>query len=102
VVPDHRVPLGDNAGVFDALVVGGRTIVVSVVDLEAPSAVLPQGAIPFGVVRLFVATFETIGEGGTLALVGLVFRDGTCFQTIFSFDVAPLIFWWPLSSEDAG
>ena len=71
------MPLGDDACVFDALVMGGGAIIVSVVDVEAPSAILPQGAVPFSVVRLFVATFEAIGEGGALALVGLFFWDGT-------------------------
>jgi len=102
VIPDHRVPFGDDAGVFNALVMGGRAVVVSMVDMEAPLAVLPQGAVPFGVVGLLVATFVTIGEWGMFALVGLVFRNSACLQTIFSFDVAPLIFWWPLSSEDVG
>jgi len=102
MVADHWMPLGDNAGIFDALVVGGRAVVVSMVNAEAPSTVLPQGAVPFGVVGLLVATFETIREGGMFALVGLVFWDSACLKTVFSFDVAPLIFWWPLSSEDAG
>ena len=78
VVPNHQVPLRDDAGVLDALIMGGRTVVMSVVDPEAPPTVLPQGAVPFGVVGLLVATFETIGEGGALALVGLIFRDSVC------------------------
>jgi len=78
VVADHWMPLRDDAGVFDALIMGGRAIVVSMVNAEAPLTVLPQGAVPFGVVGLLVATFETIGEGGTFALVGLVFRDSAC------------------------
>ena len=41
MVADHWMPLGDDAGVLDALVMGGRAIVVSVVNAEAPSAVLP-------------------------------------------------------------
>jgi len=96
------VPFRDDASVFDTLIMGGRAVVMSMVNAEAPSTVLPQGAVPFSVVGLLVATFETIGEGGALALVSLVFWDSTCLQTVFSFDVAPLIFWWPLSSEDAG
>jgi len=81
---------------------GGGAVVVSMVNAETPSAIFPQGAISFGVVRLLVATFEAIGEGGTLALVSLVFRDGACFETVLSFDVAPLILGWPLSGENAG
>ena len=96
------MPLGDDAGVFDALIMGGRAIVMSMVNVEAPSTVRPQGAVPFGMVGLLIATFETIGEGGMFVLVGLVFWDSVCLQTVFSFDVAPLIFWWPLSSEDTG
>ena len=76
VVADHWMPLGDDAGAFDTLIMGGRAIVMSVVNVEAPLTVLPQGAIPFGVVWLFVTTFETIGERGTLALVSLLFWDG--------------------------
>jgi len=53
-------------------------------------------------VGLFIATFEAVREEGTLALVGLVFGDSACFQAVFSFNVAPLILGWPLSSEDAG
>jgi len=94
--------LRDDAGVFNALIMGGRAVVVSVVDAKTPSTILPQGTVPFGVVRLLVATFETIGEGGALVLVSLVFWDGACFQTVFSFDITPLVFWWSLSSEDTG
>jgi len=58
---------------------GGRAIVVSVVNAETPPAVLPQGAVPFSMVWLVVAAFKAVGEGGALALVSLVFRDGACF-----------------------
>jgi len=33
--------LGDNASIFDTLIMGGRTVVVSVVHAETPSAVFP-------------------------------------------------------------
>jgi len=79
VIANHWVPLGDDAGVLDTLIMGGGAVVVSVVNAEAPSAVLPQGTIPFGVVRLFITTFEAVGEGGVLAFVGLVLGDGACF-----------------------
>jgi len=101
VVANHWVPFGDDAGIFDALVMGGGAVVVSVVNTETPSTVLPQGAIPFGMVRLLVATFEAIREGGALVLVSLVLWDSTCFEAIFSFDVTPLVFGWPLSGENA-
>jgi len=96
------VPLGDDAGVFNALVMGSGAVVVSMVNAETPPTVLPQGAIPFGVVRLFVAAFEAIGEGGALTLVSLILRNSMCFKAILSFDVTPLVFGWPLSGEDAG
>jgi len=96
------VPLRDDAGVLDTLIMGGGAIVMSMVDPEAPSAVFPQGAIPFSVVWLFVAAFEAIGEGSALALVSLVFRDGACFQAVFSFNITPLILWWSLGSKDMG
>jgi len=41
MVADHGMPLGDNAGVLDTLIMGGRAVVVSVVNAEAPPAVLP-------------------------------------------------------------
>jgi len=72
------VPLGDDAGIFDALIMGGGAVVVSVVNAETPPTILPQGAIPFSVVGLFVAAFETVRERGALALVSLVFGDGAC------------------------
>jgi len=96
------VPLGDDAGIFDTLIVGSGAIVMGVVNAEAPSAVLPQGAVPFGVVRFLVATLETVREGGALALVSLIFRDGTCFQTVLPLHVTPLVLWWSLGSEDTG
>ena len=96
------MPLGNDTSVLDALVMGSGAVVMSVVNTETPSAILPQGAIPYGMVGLVVATFEAIRERGVLSLVSLVFRDGTCFKAVFSFDVAPFIFGWSLSSEDTG
>jgi len=81
---------------------GSGAVVVSVVNAETPSTVFPQGAIPFGVVGLFVAAFEAVREGGALTFVGLTLWNGVCFKAIFSFDVAPLLFRWPLSGENAG
>ena len=79
----------------------GGAIVVGMVDTEAPPTVLPQGAIPFGVVRFFIAALETIREGGALSLpFDLVFGYGTQLKAIFSFDVAPLVFWRPLCCMD--
>jgi len=100
VVADHRVPFGDNAGVLDTLVMGGGAVVVSMVNAETPPAVFPQGAVPFGVVGFFVAAFKAVGEGGALTLVSLFFWDSTCFEAVFSFDVTPLVFGWPLSGEN--
>jgi len=102
VVAYHWVPLWDDACLPCALVMGNGTIVVSVVNMEAPSTVLPQGTIPFSMVRFFVTALETIGEGGAFALVTLVFEDSVQLEAIFSFDVTPLIFRWPLSSKDTG
>jgi len=72
------VPLGNDAGILSALVMGGGAVVISVVDVEAPLAVFPQGAIPFSVIGLLVVAFETVGEGGAFAFVGLIFGDGAC------------------------
>jgi len=96
------VPLGDDTSVFDALIMGSRAVVMSVVNAETPPTVFPQGAVPFVMIGLVVAAFKAIGERGTFMLVSLVFRDGACFQTIFSFNIAPLVFGWPLSGENAG
>ena len=65
-VTHHHMPLWHNTCIFDALEVRGGAIVMGVVDAEAPPTVLPQGAVPFSVVGFFVATFETVGEGGVL------------------------------------
>ena len=66
-----------NTHVLDTLEVGGGAVIMGVVDMEAPPTVLPQGAVPFGVVRLFVTTLETVGEGGALTLpLALVHRYG--------------------------
>ena len=91
------MPLWHNARVLDALEVRGGAIVMGMVDADAPPAVLPQGTIPLGMVRLFVATLEAIGEGGALSFpFALVFWDGAQLEAVFSFDVAPLIFGWSL------
>ena len=96
------MPLGDDAGVFDTLVMGGGAVVMSMVNAETPSTVFPQGAIPLGMVGLFVAAFEAVGERGALTLVSLILRDGTCFEAVFPFDVALFIFGRSLSSENTG
>jgi len=81
---------------------GNRAVVMGVIDVEAPTTVLPQGTIPFGMVRFFVTTFEAIGERGALAFVTFVFGDSAQLKTIFALDVAPLILRWSLSSKDTG
>ena len=55
---------------------GGGAIIVSVVNMEAPMTVLPQGTVPFSVVRFFVTALETIRERGMFVLMTLVFGDG--------------------------
>jgi len=71
------VPLRHNAGIFDALEVGGGAVVMSVVDAEAPPTVLPQGAVPFSMVRFLVATLEAIRKRGVLTFpLTLVLRYG--------------------------
>jgi len=62
----HWVPLGHNASILDTLEMGGGAVVIGVVDAEAPPTVLPQGAIPFGMVGFFIAALKAIGEGGML------------------------------------
>jgi len=54
---------------------GNRAVIVGVINVEAPTTVLLQGAIPFGMVRLFITAFEAIGERGALAFVTLVLGD---------------------------
>ena len=102
-VTHHSVPLWHDARVFDALEVRGGAVVVGVVNAEAPPTVLPQGAVPFGMVRFFIVALETVGEGGALSLpFDLVFGYGTQFEAVFAFDVTPLVFWWSLCCMDAG
>ena len=75
VIADHWVPFWDDTSILSALIMGDGAVIVGVVDVEAPMTVLPQGAIPFSVVGLFITAFEAVGEGGALALVTLVFGD---------------------------
>ena len=71
------MPLWHNTCVFDALEMGGRAVIVGVVDAEAPPTVLPPGAIPFSMVRFFVVALEIVGERGALSLpFALVFGYG--------------------------
>ena len=79
MVANHRVPLRDDTSVFDALIMGSRAVIVSVVNAETPPTVFPQGAVPFVMVGLIVAAFKAIRERGTFTLVSLVFGDGACF-----------------------
>ena len=100
-ITNHSVPLWHNARVFDALEVRGGAIIVGVVNTEAPPTVLPQGAVPFSVIGLFVTALETIGEGGALSFpFDFVFGYGAQLEAVFSFDIAPLIFGWPLCCVD--
>ena len=72
------MPLRHDTCVLNTLKMGGGAVVMGVVNMEAPPTVLPQGAIPFGVVRFLIATFEAVGEGGALSLpFALVFGYGT-------------------------
>ena len=90
------MPLWHNACVLNILEVGGGAVVVSVVGMEAPPIVLPQGTIPFTMVGLLVAILKAIGEGGVLVLsMALVCRYGTQLKAVFTFDVTPLVFRWP-------
>ena len=91
------MPLRHDAGIFNALKVGGGTIVVSVINTEIPSAVLPQGAVPFSVVGLLITTLETVGKRGALSFpFAFVLWYGMQLQTVFTFDIAPLVFRWSL------
>jgi len=101
IIADHWVPLGNDTSILDALVMGSGAVVMSVVNAETPPTILPQGAVPFGVVGLVVTAFKAVGEGGALSFVSLFFWDGACFETVFSFDVTPLVFGWSLSGENA-
>ena len=95
------MPLQHDACVFHTLEMGGGAIVRGVINTEAPPAILPQGAIPFSVVRFLVTALETIGEGGVLAFsFAFVLGYGTQFEAIFAFDVTPLIFWGSLCCMD--
>ena len=71
------MPLWDDTHVPSALIIGDGAVVMGVVDVKAPTTVLPQGTIPFCMVGFFIVTLETIREGGALAFVTLVLGDGT-------------------------
>ena len=101
-ITHHGVPFRYDTCIFDALEMRGGTIVMGVVNAEAPPTVLPQGAVPFSMVGLFIAALETVGEGGALSFpFDLVSGYGTQLEAVFSFDIAPLIFRWPLCCVDA-
>jgi len=102
IVAYHRVPHQNDTCVPSTLVMRDRAVIVNVIDVEAPMTVLPQRAIPFGVVRLFITAFEAVGERGALALVTFVLGDSAQLEAIFALDVAPLILRWSLSSKDTG
>ena len=57
------------------MVIRDGAVIVNVIDVEAPTTVLPQRAIPFSMVGLFITAFEAVGERGALALVTLVLGD---------------------------
>ena len=100
-ITHHSVPLWHDACVLDALEMGGRAVVIGMINVEAPPTVLPQGAIPFGVVRLLITTFEAVREGSALSLpFTLVFGYGTQLKAIFALNVTPLVFWWSLCCID--
>ena len=102
MIANPQMPLWNNAHVLGALVMGDGAVIIGVVNVEAPTAVLPQGAVPFSVVRFFVTAFETIGEGGALAFVTLVLGDSMQLETVFAFNIAPLILRWSLSGKNMG
>ena len=60
------MPFWHNARVFDALEMRDGAIIMGVIDVEAPPTILPQGAIPFGMVGFLITTLETVREGGAL------------------------------------
>jgi len=79
---------------------GDRAVIMGVVNVKAPVAVLPQGVIPFGVVRLFITALETIWEGCALVLVAFVFWYSLQLKAIFTLNVTLLILGWPLSCKN--
>ena len=100
-ITHHGMPFWHHTCVFDTLEMWGGAIVMGVVDAETPPTILPQGAIPFGVVGFFITTLEAVREGGVLSLpFALVLWYGTQLEAIFSFDIAPLIFGWSLRCVD--
>ena len=100
-ITHHSVPLWHNACTLDTLKMWGGAVVVGVVNAEAPPTVLPQGTIPFGVVGLFIVTLETVRERGTLSLpFEFVFGYGAQLETVFSFNIAPLVLRRPLCCMD--
>jgi len=102
IVANHWVPLWDDTYIPSALVVGNGAVIVSVINMEAPATVLPQGAIPFSIVGLFVTALKTVREVSALALVTLVLGDGVQLEAIFTLDITPLILGWSLSCEKTG
>jgi len=72
------VPFQHNICVIDVLEMGSGAIVIGMVDTEAPPTVLPEEAVPFGMVGFFVTAFKAIGEWGALTFpFALVLGYGT-------------------------
>ena len=73
---------GNNAPTLGALVVGGVTVIVSMMDAVAPPTSLPEGAFYLWVIGFVLIALETVGKG-RLASLSFAQDDTTSFVLFF-------------------
>ena len=90
------VPKVDKAAVSCTGVMGGGTLVVSVLSTKAPAACLPKGVLLDPVTRCILIAPEAVWEGDVVSLTPLA-KYGTVFKTVFSlFNIG-----WALGSKNS-
>jgi len=90
------MPKVDKTAVSHTRIMGGGTLVVSMLGTKTPATSLPKGTVFNDMTRSVMVTFETVGELD-LSSSALFTKYGVVFQTLFSFfDIG-----WTLGSENA-
>ena len=85
----------DKATISGTRVMGGRTLVVSMLGTKTPAAGLPKGAFFNPMTGCILIAPETVGEDNVISPTSLA-KHSTIFQTVFSFfDIG-----WTLGGEN--
>jgi len=90
------MPEVNEAAINTAGIMGGGTIIVSVLGAKTPATSLPKGAIFDDMTRSVMIALETVRELD-LSSPTLLTEYSAVFQTVFSF----FNIRWTLGSEDA-